>query len=89
MSRIIMLSAALLTATTLAAPAMARNGHVRHAAQDTYYAQGSYAPDTYRPTYGEPYAYGQACAPAPRVGAFATAPWTGADVPCQPWAGGY
>ena len=88
MSRIIMLSAALIATAALAAPATARNGHARHVAQETY-AQSTYAPDAYRPAYGEPYAYGRACAPAPRVGAFATAPWTGADVPCQPWAGAY
>ncbi|RXG86205.1 hypothetical protein [Bradyrhizobium vignae] len=29
----------------------------------------------------------RACVPAPRVGAFATAPWTGNNVPCEPGTG--
>ena len=27
---------------------------------------------------------GRACVPAPQVGAFATAPWTNGNVPCEP-----
>jgi len=29
------------------------------------------------------------CVPAPRVGAFATAPWTGNNVPCEPGTGSF
>ncbi|MDQ8731728.1 hypothetical protein LPJ38_12735 [Bradyrhizobium daqingense] len=29
------------------------------------------------------------CVPAPRVGAFATAPWTGNNVPCEPGTGAF
>jgi len=32
---------------------------------------------------------GRVCVPAPRVGAFATAPWTGNNVPCEPGTGSF
>jgi hypothetical protein len=35
------------------------------------------------------YQDGRACVPAPRVGAFATAPWTGNNVPCEPGTGAF
>lgn len=31
----------------------------------------------------------RACIPAPRIGAFATAPWTGNNVPCEPGTGSF
>jgi len=76
MSKLTLLSAALIAATTLATPAMARKSHVtsRHLVLD---ANASASP-TAR------YIDGHVCIPAPRVGAFATAPWGGNNVPCEP-----
>jgi hypothetical protein len=71
------LSAALIAGAMLATPAMARTSHVassRQLAADT----GASAFTTAR------YPDGRVCIPAPRVGAFATAPWTGDNVPCEP-----
>lgn len=60
--------AALIAATMLATPAMARESHgaSRHLAAST-----------------APYADGRACVPAPAVGAFATQPWNNGP-PCEP-----
>jgi hypothetical protein len=77
MTKVKILSASLIAAAMLAAPAMAREeSHVtsRHLADRAY---ASTAPL-------ESYAGGRGCIPAPRVGAFATAPWTGDNVPCEP-----
>lgn len=76
MTKLKVLSAALIAATTLATPALARQGNVtsRHLARD---ANASASP-TAR------YINGRLCIPAPRVGAFATAPWDGDNVPCEP-----
>jgi hypothetical protein len=76
MTRLKLLSAALIAAATLAAPAMARTSHVtsRHLAAQ---ANASAFP-------AARYVDGRICIPAPRVGAFATAPWTGDNVPCEP-----
>jgi hypothetical protein len=78
MTKAKVLSAALIAAAMLAAPAMARESHVtsRHLADRAY---ASTIPL-------ESYAGGRACIQAPRVGAFATAPWTGHNVPCEPQA---
>jgi hypothetical protein len=67
-----LLSAALIAAATLATPAMARESHVtsRHIATQA--------------TANAGYVDGRVCIPAPRVGAFATAPWSGDNVPCEP-----
>jgi hypothetical protein len=72
MTTVKLLSAALIAATTLATPAMAREDHVasRHQAQAT---TTSDARD----------AYGRGCVPAPAVGAFATQPWDNGP-PCEP-----
>jgi hypothetical protein len=72
MTTLKLLSAAVITATMLAAPAMARESHVtsRHATEQSSADAG--------------YVDGRVCIPAPRVGAFATAPWTGSNVPCEP-----
>ena len=90
MSKLALLSGALVAAAIIASPAMARNHHTARqtttdpaVATDTYpgyYAGGAYAAYP-GPAYG-----GYSCAPAPRVGAFATAPWTDMP-PCQPYAG--
>lgn len=71
MTTLKLLSAALITAATLAAPAMARESQVtsRHQVNVT---TTSDARDV----------DGRACIPAPAVGAFATQPWSSA--PCEP-----
>jgi hypothetical protein len=76
MTKLRVLSAALIAAVTLATPALARQSDVasRQLAQD---ANASASP-TAR------YINGRVCIPAPRVGAFATAPWGGNNVPCEP-----
>jgi hypothetical protein len=75
MTRLKLLSAALLAAATLAAPAMARENHVtlRHHAHATT-------------TPGASYTDGRLCYPAPAVGAFATQPWDNGP-PCEPAQG--
>ena len=79
MSKLAVLSTALVVAATFAAPAMAREHRAapRQVATDSYVAADAYA----GPARG---AY--ACVPAPRVGAFATQPWTTA-APCEPVSG--
>jgi len=71
-----LLSAGLLATAMLATPATAREHHAatRHIAE-TANASGSLAAG---------FVNGQSCTPAPRVGAFATAPWGGGNVPCEP-----
>lgn len=81
MSKLKLLSAGFVAVAMLATPAMAREGHDtyrRHAAEAD--ASASQAPVVVD---------GRACIPAPRVGAFATAPWTGDNVPCEPYTGTY
>ena len=75
MTRIKLLSAALIAAAALATPAMARESGVasRHVAVD---ANASTTSDAR-------YFDGRSCVPAPAVGAFATAPWDNAP-PCEP-----
>jgi hypothetical protein len=73
MTKLKPLSAALIAAAMLATPAMARETS-RHLAEN---ANASASP-TAR------YIDGRVCIPAPRVGAFATAPWGGDNVPCEP-----
>ena len=70
MTSLKLLSAALITAATLATPAMARESHVtlQHRANVTA---------------GERYVDGRLCQPAPAVGAFATQPWDNGP-PCEP-----
>ena len=76
MTKLKLLSAALIATAMFATPAMARKSHItsRHLAQ---YANASASP-TAR------YIDRRICIPAPRVGAFATAPWGGNNVPCEP-----
>jgi hypothetical protein len=71
-----LLAAGLIATAMLATPVMARENHVasRHVAAQA---------DTFTsPTAS--YVDGRACIPAPRVGAFATAPWGGNNIPCEP-----
>ncbi|MGY0569849.1 hypothetical protein [Bradyrhizobium canariense] len=72
MTKIKLLSAGLIATAMLATPAMAREHYVaqRHVAAAASTAERDVD--------------GRVCVPAPRVGAFATAPWTGDNVPCEP-----
>jgi hypothetical protein len=69
------LSAALIATAVLATPAMARTSHVASSRPLTTDANAS-PPARYID--------GRVCIPAPRVGAFATAPWSDDNVPCEP-----
>ncbi|UGA46274.1 hypothetical protein HU230_0009650 [Bradyrhizobium quebecense] len=75
MTNVKLLSAALIAVAMIASPVMARETHAvsRHVAEANAAAQSE-------PVYVD----GRACVPAPRVGSFATAPWTGDNVPCEP-----
>jgi hypothetical protein len=75
MTKLKLLSAALITVATLATPAMARESGVasRHVTSAT----------TPRTTNDARYVDGRACIPAPAVGAFATQPWDNGP-PCEP-----
>ncbi|MGJ4944631.1 hypothetical protein ACQR1W_28985 [Bradyrhizobium sp. HKCCYLS1011] len=78
MARLELIVSTVLVGAALAAPAMAREHHVRpsHAMTEVQANTGVIRfPD------------GRVCIPAPRVGAFATAPWTN-DVPCEPYGYG-
>ena len=80
MASLKLLSAALFAAAVIAAPAMAREHHAsaRSVTGDTFVAT---APDA---GFAGPVSVnGYRCIPAPRVGAFAGAPWD-TSVPCQP-----
>ena len=79
MTRLKLLSAALIAAAMLATPATARTSHVTSRHRRARDANASASP-TAR------YIDGRVCIPAPRVGAFATAPWGGNNVPCEPQA---
>ena len=78
--KLALFSTALIAAAIIAAPAMAREHHAaaRQVASDRYVATDAYAGPS--GTF--------ACVPAPRVGAFATEPWTN-EPPCQPVVSGY
>jgi hypothetical protein len=75
MTKLKLLSAALIAAATLATPAMARESGAassRHVAADANAGTASGARFD-----------GRSCVPAPAVGAFATQPWDSAP-PCEP-----
>ena len=78
MTKLKLLSAALIGAAMLATPAMARENSAasRHLAVET----------NARAASAERYVDGRACIPAPAVGAFATQPWDKAP-PCEPSQG--
>ena len=78
MTKLKLLSAALIAAATLATPAMARKNHVtsRHLVEDA----------NARITSGARYSDERHCHLAPRVGAFATQPWENGP-PCEPALG--
>lgn len=76
MRNVKILSAVLLTAATLATPALAATHTSRHVVTDT---NGHVMSTMLRDE-------GDSCVRAPRVGAFATEPWTNA-APCEPNTG--
>jgi hypothetical protein len=76
MHKVKLLSAALLTAATFATPVLAAGHTSRHLVTD---ANGRVMSTTQRYE-------GDSCIRAPRVGAFATEPWTDA-APCEPNTG--
>jgi hypothetical protein len=80
MSNFKLLSAGLLAATMLTTPVMAREHHLnrRHVATDI---DAGATPDAGYPDAG--YVDGRFCVPAPRVDAFATAPWEN-EPACEP-----
>jgi len=73
MHKVKLLSAVLLTAATFATPVLAAGHTSRHLVTD---AHGRVMSTTQRDE-------GDGCIRAPRVGAFATEPWTNA-APCEP-----
>jgi hypothetical protein len=75
MRNVKLLSAALLAAATLATPALAAGHASRHVVTDT---NGRVMSTMHRDE-------GDSCIRAPRVGAFATEPWT--VPPCEPNTG--
>jgi hypothetical protein len=77
MTTLKLLSAGLVAAGMLTTPALAREIH----SGTRYVAPG--ADVSVSPMAGYGYSYGQSCAPAPRVGAYATQPWDNAP-PCEP-----
>ncbi len=89
MTKMKLLSAALIAAAAFATPVLARIHHARFRT-DTAEIYVRAVPGTGYARYGTYGAYGgygpygnYACIPAPRVGAFATQPWT--DHPaCEP-----
>ena len=78
MTSLNLLSAVPITTSMLSGPVMAREHHLgtRHSVRDSY--ARSEVPDAAS-------ADGRSCTRAPRVGAFATAPWI--DPPCEPTTG--
>ena len=79
MPKLKLLAAAVFATAVISAPAMAREYHARHRVVVDVAAPSG--PDAV-------YLNGRRCVPAPRVGAFATAPWTN-DVPCEPYGYGW
>ena len=76
MRKVKLLSAVLLTAATFATPVLAAGHASRH-----YVAETRGRVLTPEQTF-----QGDSCIRAPRVGAFATQPWTYA-APCEPYSG--
>jgi hypothetical protein len=76
MRNVKILSAVLLTAASLATPALAATHTSRHVVTDD---NGRVMSTMHRDE-------GDSCVRAPRVGAFATEPWTNA-APCEPNTG--
>jgi hypothetical protein len=75
MTKLKILSAALIAAATLAGPAMARESGVASPRPAEQASANT--------TSGARYTDGRFCVPAPAVGAFATQPWDNTP-PCEP-----
>ena len=77
------LSLGLVAATMLATPAMAQVVYQQPGVTGFNYPNSAYVARGYRvrATPGPGYYYGNRFHPAPRVGAFATAPWDGGSYP--------
>lgn len=81
MTNLKLLSSTLIAVAMLATPAMARESGVTHK---------RVAVEANTAAVDAPFYSGdRACVPAPRVGSFATAPWTGNNVPCEPGTGAF
>jgi hypothetical protein len=78
MTRLKLLSGALIATAMLTTPVMAREHHVN----TRYLAANA---ENGAPAAGR-YVDGRLCIPAPRVGAFATQPWENGP-PCEPVTG--
>ncbi|WP_440639118.1 hypothetical protein ACSHT2_32810 [Bradyrhizobium sp. PUT101] len=81
MTTLKLLSTGLIAVAMLGGPVMARESH--SGARPSAMQADPVASD------GPIYQVDRACVPAPRVGAFATAPWTGNNVPCEPGTGSF
>lgn len=81
MTNLKLLSTGLIAIAVLSTPAIAREHHAaaRHFAERANVVTSPAAVNL----------GGRPCYPAPRVGAYATAPWTGNNVPCEPVPGEY
>jgi hypothetical protein len=75
-----LIATGLIAVAMLATPAVARESGV---ASKRVVEANAAAPEA--PFYSAE----RTCVPAPRVGAFATAPWTGNNVPCEPGTGAF
>lgn len=75
MSKVKYLSIALIAAAAFATPALAAKSTSRHVTTSDYARAAS-----------DMRSGGDTCVRAPRVGAFATEPWTDA-APCEPYTG--
>ena len=81
MTTLTLLSTGLIAVTMLGVPAMAHTHHpIKHR---SVMRTAPVGPETLV------YQGGRTCIPAPRVGAFATSPWTGNNVPCEPGTGSF
>jgi hypothetical protein len=76
-----LMSTGLIAVAMLATPAMARVHHHAHHGRLVVSAAASAAPIDL--------GGGRLCYPAPRVAAFATAPWSDTNIPCEPGPGMY
>ena len=74
-----LMSAGLIAVAMLATPAMARVHQHAHHGRLVVSASAAAAPIDLGGGY--------LCYPAPRVGAFATAPWSDTNIPCEPGRG--
>jgi hypothetical protein len=81
MTNLKLLSTGLIAVTMLAAPAMARESGslARRPAVEANAAAPA----------ASTYSADRTCVQPPRVGAYATAPWTGNNVPCEPGTGAF